>query len=122
MAFLIRMGHFAQPFQLMQALSQDRVQRLGRNIREYSGETIDIDRVQHDCIAAAQAHGWTIEEIHPAPRRILGLTRQAPRKTHHAPRLYISTGIHGDEPAGLPGCCCRRMRGHQVWRSGCAPA
>ena len=76
------------------------MQRLGKNIKGYSGERIDIDAVQRDCAAAAQAHGWTIEEIHPAPRRILGLTRPAPRATHHAPSLYISTGIHGDEPAG----------------------
>jgi murein peptide amidase A len=76
------------------------VQRLGKNIKGYSGETIDIDAVQRDCVAAAQAHGWTIEEIHPAPKLILGLTCHATRNTPHAPRVYISTGIHGDEPAG----------------------
>jgi len=76
------------------------LQRLGKNIKGYSGETIEIDAVQRDCLAAAQAHGWTVEEIHPAPKRILGFTRHAPRTTHHVPSLYISTGIHGDEPAG----------------------
>jgi hypothetical protein len=76
------------------------VQRLGKNLKGYSGETIDIDAVQRDCIAAAQAYGWAIEEIHPTPRRIVGLTRHAPRNRDHAPRIYISAGIHGDEPAG----------------------
>jgi murein peptide amidase A len=83
------------------------VERLGKNIKGYGGETIDIDAVLHDCVAAAQAHGWAIEEIHPAPKPILGFTRHASRIkdhalriTNHPRRIYISTGIHGDEPAG----------------------
>jgi protein MpaA len=83
------------------------VERLGKNIKGYGGERIDIDAVLHDCLAAAQSHGWTIGEIHPAAKLILGLTRpatrpapHATRNTQHSPRLYISTGIHGDEPAG----------------------
>ena len=76
------------------------VQRLGKNIQGYSGETIDIAAVQQDCIVAAQSHGWTMEAINPAPRLILGLTRHASRDTCCATRVYISTGIHGDEPAG----------------------
>ena len=83
------------------------MERLGKNIKGYGGERIDIDAVLRDCLAAAQAHGWVIEEIHPAPKLILGLTRpatrpapHATRNPQHAPRLYISTGIHGDEPAG----------------------
>jgi hypothetical protein len=84
-----------------------RMQRLGKNREGYSGETIDIEAVLRDCVAAGEAHGWAIEEIYPAPKRISGLTRQAARDTQHesplsprAPRIYISTGIHGDEPAG----------------------
>jgi hypothetical protein len=97
------------------------VHRLGKNIQGYAGERIDSEAVVRDCVAAAQAHAWAIEEIHPAPKLIFGLSRQAPLTiqheppitahesliTHHAssptqhpPRLYISTGIHGDEPAG----------------------
>jgi murein peptide amidase A len=92
------------------------LQRLRKNIKGYSGETIDIIAVQQDCIAAAQAHGWTIEEIHPAPRRILGLIRHAPRTTHHVPRLYISTGIHGDEPAGP--LAARLLLAENAWPPG----
>ena len=83
------------------------MQRLGKNIKGYGGERIDIDAVLHDCLAAAQSRGWAIETISPAPKPILGFTRHASRITHHAspltppaPRIYISTGIHGDEPAG----------------------
>jgi hypothetical protein len=80
------------------------LRRLGKNINGYFGETIDIASVLADCAAAAREHGWSIEEIHPAPRLILGLTRavpsQAARNAEQTSRIYISTGIHGDEPAG----------------------
>jgi protein MpaA len=76
------------------------VQRLGKNIKGYFGEVIDIAAVQRDCIAAAQAQGWTVETIHPAPRQIIALTRSAAPGTHQPLRVYLSTGIHGDEPAG----------------------
>ena len=89
------------------------VQRLGKNIKGYSGETIDIGSVQRDCVAAAQTHGWTIEEIHPAPKLILGLTRRASRQAPPAPRIYLSTGIHGDEPAGP--LAARRLLQENAW-------
>ena len=92
------------------------MQRLGKNIKGYSGETIDIGAIQRDCIAAAQAHGWTVEEIHPAPKLILGFVRHATRTTHHATRLYISTGIHGDEPAGP--LAARQLLRENVWPPG----
>jgi hypothetical protein len=99
------------------------VERLGKNIKGYGGERIDIDAVLRDCLAAAQAHGWAIEEIHPAPKLILGLTRpatrpapRAPRNTQHAPRLYISTGIHGDEPAGP--LAARQLLQANAWPAG----
>ena len=80
------------------------LRRLGKNINGYLVETIDIASVLDDCATAAREHGWSIEEIHPAPRLILGLTRtvssHAPRPRGQASRIYISTGIHGDEPAG----------------------
>ncbi len=69
-------------------------------MKGYSGETIDIEAVQRDCMVAAKAHGWSIEEIHPRPRLILGLARPASRAALPALRIYVSTGIHGDEPAG----------------------
>ena len=99
------------------------VQRLGKNIKGYGGETIDIDAVLRDCVAAAQARGWAIETINPAPKPILGFTRHASRITHHAsptrlsvPRIYISTGIHGDEPAGP--LAARQLLQENAWPAG----
>src|SRR5690349_13926766 len=73
--------------------------RLGKNLDRYVGEKIDIQSVLADCIRAAHSHGWHIEEI-PAPPKpsLFALTR--PAKTRESRRIYISTGIHGDEPAG----------------------
>src|SRR5215472_18130510 len=51
------------------------LRRLGKNVNGYFGETIDIASVLADCATAAREHGWSIEEIHSAPRLILGLTR-----------------------------------------------
>jgi hypothetical protein len=103
------------------------VQRLGKNISSYSGETIDIDAVLRDCVAAARFHGWAIEEIHPAPKLILGFTRHASRPpsavllrrtgiTDRVPRIYISTGIHGDEPAGP--LAVRQLLRENAWPAG----
>jgi hypothetical protein len=103
------------------------VQRLGKNISSYSGETIDIDAVLRDCVAAARFHGWAIEEIHPAPKLILGFTRHASPPpsavllrrtgiTDRIPRIYISTGIHGDEPAGP--LAVRQLLRENAWPAG----
>jgi len=77
------------------------VQRLRKNISSYLGETIDIGAVLSDCLAAARHHGWSIEEI-PVPSKpsLYALTRSPSRITSHTSRIYLSTGIHGDEPAG----------------------
>lgn len=76
-------------------------QRLCKNVNSYLGETIDIDAVISDCLAAAKTHRWSIEEI-PVPSKpsLFALTRSPTVNTHDASRIYISTGIHGDEPAG----------------------
>jgi Succinylglutamate desuccinylase / Aspartoacylase family len=91
------------------------VPRLAKNMNGYLGEVIDIDAVQRDCLTAAQAHGWTLEEIHPPPRQIFGLTRRA-SKPSQAHRIYISTGIHGDEPAGP--LAVRRLLQEDTWPPG----
>jgi protein MpaA len=76
-------------------------QKIGKNIDRYAGETIDINRVLGDCTAAARAHGWTVQSIPAAPKPALAaLTRVPSRITHHASHIYLSAGIHGDEPAG----------------------
>ena len=79
------------------------VQRLGKNIDRYAGETIKINEILTDCATAARANGWTIENIPAAPKPdLIALIRPATslRAPHSALRIYLSAGIHGDEPAG----------------------
>lgn len=62
------------------------------------GETIDIHQVLLDDLGVAREFGWHIEEIPVSDDLdLLAFRRevQGPRKN-----LYISAGIHGDEPAG----------------------
>lgn len=72
------------------------MQRLGRNHGGYRGETIDIEAVLHEIRAAAMTSGFVPQPI-PGPPRLEAFRRAAPAG---APRLYLSAGIHGDEPAG----------------------
>ncbi len=77
--------------------------RLGRNSGGYFGETIDLPAVLRDCERAARQHGWRTEEMPASPGlRLFAFVR--PAVSPHAPssvrRIYLSTGIHGDEPAG----------------------
>ena len=95
------------------------LQRLGRNIKRYSGETIDIDGVLGECVAAARASGWEVEEICAAPKRMFGLIRRAPPGAFSARqrcRVYISSGIHGDEPAGP--LAARQLLQENAWPEG----
>jgi hypothetical protein len=83
------------------------IQRLGKNINGYFGEKIDLASVMGDCVDAARAHHWMAEEIATQQKRnLLTLSRisgssfdkiQAVNRPLH---VYISAGIHGDEPAG----------------------
>jgi murein peptide amidase A len=67
------------------------VQRLGLNIGGYHGETIDIERVLQQIDQAVAGKNW-VRDVD-----FLAFHRQNP-----SPRVcvYISTGMHGDEPAG----------------------
>jgi len=79
------------------------MQRLGKNAGGYHGETIDIGAVLRESVAAAQRHGWNVKCLDvTSGLSLCALHRPSPssRSTHYAPRVYISTGIHGDEPAG----------------------
>ena len=86
---------------MMGSKAMDGSRRLGKNIDGYSGERIDIGSLLNECVMAGRTHGWAIEEI-PAGSKpsLVALTRFAAGKTQQATRLYISSGIHGDEPAG----------------------
>jgi hypothetical protein len=79
------------------------VQRLGKNHGGYLGETIDIRAVLREVETAAQLHGWKQEMFHEQGELKLFALHRAPVSTGNPPafaRLYLSAGIHGDEPAG----------------------
>jgi len=78
------------------------MQRLGKNHGKYFGETIEIKSVLEDIVATARQHGWSSEVFHQAKDfELVALRHHAPSSDKQQPkRIYISTGIHGDEPAG----------------------
>jgi succinylglutamate desuccinylase/aspartoacylase family protein len=77
-----------------------RVERLGKNLGSYLGEKIDIRAVLRDIESSAQRHGWTSETFSQQGEfELFALHRPTSRLTPRASRLYLSTGIHGDEPA-----------------------
>jgi predicted deacylase len=96
------------------------MQRLGKNLDGYSGETIDIRAILGDMEAVAAQNGWGSEVFYQkADFKWLALQRAASRRStecspdsSRAPRIYISAGIHGDEPAG-PLAMLRLLRENQ---------
>jgi protein MpaA len=72
------------------------MERLLKNIGGYKGETIDIDSVLRDIDSLAAQTAWSKHEIQTSTHTIPAYYRTpAP----NGPHLYISAGIHGDEPA-----------------------
>jgi predicted deacylase len=76
------------------------MQRLGKNHGGYHGETIDIRAMLHDVETAAQKSGWQSEIFHKVGEFKWFALHRSSLVTHHSSQIYISTGIHGDEPAG----------------------
>ncbi len=85
--------------------------RLGQNHGSYNGERIDIASVLQDCVKAAQARDWLVETL-PVT---LGHPHLALRRASTPARgnVYLSAGIHGDEPAG-PLAAVRLLR-ENLW-------
>ena len=75
------------------------MQRLGKNLGRYFGETIDIRKVLEDVRAAARQHGWTLEVFHQDGDFEWFALRRGCRNESGRKRMYLSAGIHGDEPA-----------------------
>lgn len=98
--------------------------RLGKNINGYFGETIEISSILRECVAAAQIHGWFIDDIPvgsdlslAAFRRPGGvLEAEQSDRSGGVPRIYLSAGIHGDEPAGP--LAIRQLLQENSWPSG----
>jgi len=79
------------------------MEKLGKNHGGYHGETIDIRAVLREVKLAAQTHGWTSELFFKTGDLELFALHRSPLSTLNSKpttRIYISTGIHGDEPAG----------------------
>ena len=83
-------------------------QPLGKNDGGYFGETIRISDVLERTLASAEQNGWGVELFPGAGELPLyGMRRLAKREQLS---VYISTGIHGDEPGGLF---------HSLWAFSC---
>ena len=78
------------------------MQKLGKNHGGYHGETIDIRAVLRDIEIAGQQRGWNSEVFHEqAEFKWFALHREPEVRSQESEvRIYISAGIHGDEPAG----------------------
>ena len=71
--------------------------RRGSNAGAYFGETIDIDALQDEILRTAQESGWTCEWLlDEENRRLFALSRLSPTASKS---IYLSSGMHGDEPA-----------------------
>jgi murein peptide amidase A len=79
-----------------------RVQKLGKNHGGYHGEKIDIRAVLRAIESAAKPRGWTSEIFHAAENFNWLAWHREPMIRSPKPEasIYISAGIHGDEPAG----------------------
>lgn len=96
-------------------LAPSSVARLGRNHGGYRGEGIELAAVLEADLRAAARHGWQSEWIEVAPAvRLLTLRRGA--GTGRC-RIYLSTGIHGDEPAGP--LAIQRLLEAEAWPADC---
>jgi protein MpaA len=77
------------------------MRRPGKNHGGYRGETIDVHAALREVEIASQKHGWSSETFgQQGEFKLLALHRQPVRTSHFSPRIYLSAGIHGDEPAG----------------------
>ena len=84
---------------------------LGNNQNGYRGETIDIEVVLRDCVAAAEQFGWEIQWLQADDELRLLTLHRAPAEPKR--RLCLSSGIHGDEPAAP--LAMRQMLQENVW-------
>ena len=84
---------------------------LGSNDGGYFGETIDIESVLSDCVVAAEAHGWTVHWLQTENGLRLQTLYRAAETANR--KIYLSSGIHGDEPAAPLAMC--RLITENMW-------
>src|SRR5687768_4088372 len=72
--------------------------RLGKNAGSYQGETVDIQKLLRDVEEVGVKSGWELVPLEVSSQlRLPAFQKLAPNARKH---LYISSGMHGDEPAG----------------------
>src|SRR5690349_6724391 len=74
------------------------LERLWKNQGRYHGETIDIQQVLREIASEAKKRGWRQDCFLQATDYCMLAYRRVGERP--GKRLYISAGIHGDEPAG----------------------
>ncbi len=87
------------------------MQKLGKNNGSYHGERIDIAAVLRDIREDASATGWNFDPVLATPALELHAWQRPSSQPRR--RIYISTGIHGDEPAGP--LAIRELVRENVW-------
>jgi hypothetical protein len=76
------------------------VQKLGKNLGSYQGEIIDIHQVLADLEIAAHQNQWSVDHFHQIREFKLPVFHRQPVSPDQTrAKVYISAGIHGDEPA-----------------------
>jgi hypothetical protein len=74
------------------------MQKLGKNVGGYKGETIDTATILREIREVARRSGWESELLPIREGLVLDTWHRL--TTHTRRRVYLSAGIHGDEPAG----------------------
>ncbi len=75
------------------------IRKLDLNKGGYRGERIKIERIVRRILVSAISQGWQVDSVSTSNAISLhALSRGG--EIASAPRVYISAGIHGDEPAG----------------------
>lgn len=88
------------PFLIARQMS---MQRLHKNHGGYFGETAELERLWREVEQAARDYGWRSEGFHRTAEFDFLALQRPPLPAGAGPsalRIYISAGIHGDEPAG----------------------
>lgn len=73
------------------------MERLLINNGRYQGERIDVREVLRQLEVTARKHGWKTYPINMGGQFQLPAFGRGPTE---CPQIYLSSGIHGDEPAG----------------------
>lgn len=77
------------------------MKRLGKNHNGYHGETLNIHDVLREVEQTAGKFGWQVEPFYSQEDFQWFALHRKPSSASTKPfRVYVSTGIHGDEPAG----------------------